>query len=872
DGAGFKSKNSWNLFASHDEWTAPIMAEVGPDGNVWVLDWYNYIVQHNPTPQGFRTGRGAAYETELRDKKHGRVYRLAYVGQVSNLSQENKTDMTGWKPVLLETPDQLVAALKSDNLFWRRHAQRLLVERGNKDVVPSLTELVSNKSVDDLGLNVGAIHALWTLQALGAFKDAQSREVYELTLAGLYNKSSGVVRNTLQVAPHSKLILRAIVQGDAFAVGNEQGQLSLAAFLALADWPSDEMAAAATVWLLQESEWRDRWILDAVTAAAAAHGDHFLSIAANDKKIEDARAIERITIVAEHVARGGSANLGRSFDDLTKARPAVAEAIVTGLARGWPRDKELELTTEQEAALVRVFEHATPAARGQLLTLAAKLGTSKLDKFAAEIAQSFLTVLQDDAKSDKERTDAATQLVAFRRSDEETAVTLLDLITARTSPELAAGLLDALRQSESPAVATSVIERMGKWTPAIKPAALRLLLSRAEWTRALLDAAEKGTADLGVLSLDQKQALAAHPDRRIARQARDLLAKGGGLPNADRQKVFEELLPLTKKKGDAAAGKVVFTKQCAKCHTHSGEGAKIGPDLTGMAVHPKTELLEQMIDPSKSVEGNFRVYSVLTTEGETLSGLLASETKTSIELIDSEAKKHTLQREDIEQLIASPKSLMPEGFEKQVSQEDITNLLEFLTQRGKFLPLPLDKIATAVSTKGMFYSEDAAAERLIFRDWTPKTFEGVPFVLVDPNGEQRPNVVLFYGPQGTIPPKMPKSVKLAVNGPTKAIHLLSGVSGWGYPYSEKGSVTLILRLHYEDGQTEDHKLLNGEHFADYIRRVDVPGSKFAYQLRGQQIRFLSVQPQRAEPVKELELLKGDDATAPVVMAVTVEGP
>jgi hypothetical protein len=133
-------------------------------------------------------------------------------------------------------------------------------------------------------------------------------------------------------------------------------------------------------------------------------------------------------------------------------------------------------------------------------------------------------------------------------------------------------------------------------------------------------------------------------------------------------------------------------------------------------------------------------------------------------------------------------------------------------------------------------------------------------------------VVLLNGPQGTIPPKMPRSVKLPVNGPAKAIHLLSGISGWGYPYSEKGSVTLIVRLHYEDGQTEDHKLLNGEHFADYIRRVDVPGSKFAYQLRSQQVRYLSVQPQRAEPVKELELVKGDDATAPVVMAVTVEGP
>jgi uncharacterized protein len=69
-----------NLMASDDEWTAPIMAEVGPDGNVWILDWYNYIVQHNPTPAGFQTGKGNAYETRLRDKRHGRIYRVVYQG------------------------------------------------------------------------------------------------------------------------------------------------------------------------------------------------------------------------------------------------------------------------------------------------------------------------------------------------------------------------------------------------------------------------------------------------------------------------------------------------------------------------------------------------------------------------------------------------------------------------------------------------------------------------------------------------------------------------------------------------------------------------------------------------------------------------
>src|SRR5262249_30354526 len=238
---------------------------------------------------------------------------------------------------------------------------------------------------------------------------------------------------------------------------------------------------------------------------------------------------------------------------------------------------------------------------------------------------------------------------------------------------------------------------------------------------------------------------------------------GGGLPSADRQKVIDQLLPLTKKAGDAVAGKEVFKKHCMTCHTHSGEGNKVGPDLSGVAVHPKDHLLIDILDPSRSVEGNYRVYTVETKDGRVFNGLLASETKTSVELIDAQAKKIVLLRENIDELRASPKSLMPEGFEKQMSEAELTNLLEFLTQRGKYLPLPLDKVATVVSTKGMFYSEDARGERLVFDDWKPKTFDGVPFLLVDPQGEKAANAILLYSKNGKVPPKMPKSVTLPCN-------------------------------------------------------------------------------------------------------------
>src|SRR5262245_52149101 len=109
DGSNFHSKNPFNLVASDDEWAAPIMAEVGPDGNVWVIDWYNFIVQHNPTPQGFTTGRGSAYESDLRDKTHGRIYRVVFDGAKPQAAFSLKD----------ATPDTLFETLKNDNLFGR---------------------------------------------------------------------------------------------------------------------------------------------------------------------------------------------------------------------------------------------------------------------------------------------------------------------------------------------------------------------------------------------------------------------------------------------------------------------------------------------------------------------------------------------------------------------------------------------------------------------------------------------------------------------------------------------------------------------------------------------------------------------------------
>jgi putative membrane-bound dehydrogenase-like protein len=853
--------NGWNLLASDDEWTAPINAEVGPDGHVWVIDWYNYIVQHNPTPQGFKTGRGNAYETPLRDKTHGRIYRVVFTGAGPSVQTAlDPHDARG-----------LVAALANENQLWRMHGQRLLVERGKSDVVPELIKLVRDASVDVIGLNVGAIHALWTLHGLGALADPAS-EAGQAAIAALRHPSAGVRRNAAQVLSSDPRSAAALL--SAGLLQDADAQVRLAAFLSFAEQPPAEHVASALASALRGGTVQgDAWLADAATAAAARNDLMFLKALAarNGGPPAGTQVVAVAARVAEHWARGGpSEQAGLLLAALPGGEPAVNEAIIRGLSRGWPKDYPAVVNGTTEEVLRRLSGELTEAARGHLVRLVGLWGNQALTQLGARMGAMLLATACDLKLPESRRIDAARQLVALRAGDEAAIRRLLELIGTETSAELATGLIEAVAASESPRVGKALVEILPRLAPGLRARVLRVTLGRADWSPALLEALERDEAHTSELALDQKQALVSHPNQEIAARARRLLATGGGLPEPDRQRVLDRLAPLVRDGGDAARGKKVFVEQCAKCHRHGTEGGQVGPDLSGMAAIPRTELLIHILDPSRSVEGNFAQYTVATTDGRVINGLLASETKTSVELIDAEAKRHVVLRQDIDQMAASKKSLMPEGFEKQVSPAQLNDLLAFLTQQVKFRPLDLHKAATVVSTRGMFYDEASTVERLVFPDWTPKTVDGVPFVLVDPKGDSVRNAVLLYGPDGKLPPQMPRSVEVACNSKAHAIHLLSGVSGWGYPASRRGTVSLIVRLHYADGTVEDHSLENGVHFADYIRVVNVPGSKLAFTLRGQQIRFLTVLPKKPGTIERIELVKGPDATAPIVMAVTVE--
>jgi len=201
DGAGFRSNNPWNILASDDEWSAPIMAEVGPDGQLWVIDWYNIIVQHNPTPAGYKTGKGNAYEIDLRDKKHGRIYRVVWKGEDGQPIIPPNPDLT--------TVEGQLDALKTGNMMWRKHAQRLMVENRNADVVQQLVVTIQDHAIDPINQNAEVVHALWALHGRDAL-NGKNPDANKALLITLDHPSPGVLRNALAVAPRTEQFSKAI--------------------------------------------------------------------------------------------------------------------------------------------------------------------------------------------------------------------------------------------------------------------------------------------------------------------------------------------------------------------------------------------------------------------------------------------------------------------------------------------------------------------------------------------------------------------------------------------------------------------------------------------------------------------------------------
>ena len=319
DGSGWmEDGDGMNLMASEEEWVAPVHSEVGPDGAVWLADWYNFIIQHNPTPKaehgGFdtTTGNGGAHVNPLRDHERGRIYRIVWKGAKA-------------EPKIVLDPNngpQLVETLKNNNMFWRLTAQRLLVERGNTDVVPALIELAKDQSVDKIGINGGVIHAMWTLHGLKQM-DGSNKDALAIAIANLKHTSPAVRRNAVQVLPANTDSATAIIASGI--LNDADVNVRLAAFLAAANLPAnDEIGAMLFEQTKKPEVTGDKYLPMAIKIAASHHAKGFL-----DAEI---KAGAKLTAPADEALPAGTVNLfpNPDFEKAENGKPVGWESHIWG--------------------------------------------------------------------------------------------------------------------------------------------------------------------------------------------------------------------------------------------------------------------------------------------------------------------------------------------------------------------------------------------------------------------------------------------------------------------------------------------------------------------------------------------------------------
>ena len=393
NGSGFSAKNRWSFMASRDAWAAPVQVKVGPDGAIWISDFYTLVAQHNPTPRNLRgcceNGPGNAYETPNRDLKLlGRIYKISYDSAVGRVGPAMRLDNA--------TPQQLVRALSNDNMFWRLTAQRLLVERAKTDVVPALIDLVNDHTVDSLGLKPSALHALWTLHGLGVItSNPQARQAAR---NALHHPAASLRRAALMVLPRDQTLL-----DDLFAAGllpdrqspwpveytvatpilqDADAHVRLEALLALADVGGGRREAAAISDVITfPGNARDPWIPDAVALAGIKHGPGFLRDLIQRRVPNDSLAVlgmrRSVHKIARHyAARSDTALVVNLISSIPQASAPLAVAMLNGIAEGWPLDTLTRaaptFTAEQKAALVAVGRVAAPEIMAALDRVAAR--------------------------------------------------------------------------------------------------------------------------------------------------------------------------------------------------------------------------------------------------------------------------------------------------------------------------------------------------------------------------------------------------------------------------------------------------------------------------------------------------------------------
>jgi putative membrane-bound dehydrogenase-like protein len=613
------------FLASTDGWFRPVQVRTGPDGALWVVDMYRYVIEH---PRWIPPEDVA--DLDVRAGSHlGRIYRVRPVDRpLRKVPRLDRLDAAG-----------LVAALDTANGTVRDLAAQIILWRREVASAPALERLAASAERPEMRLQ-----ALCVLDGLGCLTPALARRALDDPHAGVRRHAVRLAERCLAREPDLGPALLRRADDDAqvrlqlaYSLGAWRDPRAGPALLRLALAHRDDPHLAAAV-LSSANKDNIADMLATLLTARTPPEALVQGLLATAVGLGDHEALGRA--LARVIPRGG----GR----LTASQLSVAAAVLDWLARR----RQAPESVLDATALRHVRE-----ARRQARRLAEDDSAAEADRLAAI---GLLGLPPGDVTAD--------------------GLFLVELLKPQNSSTLQTAALASAGRAGSPTVAARLLAGWRGYTPAVRAQALDLLLSRDGWLRELLGALEKGAVPRGDLDAARRQRLLCHKDARVRHRAARLLEGGG---SADRQRVLRDYADALSLKGDPVRGKAVFARACSVCHKLEGVGHEVGPDLVSVAPKPPGYLLQEILDPNRNVDSRYQEYVVQTRSGRTLNGLLAAETATGITLRGSEGKEQVLLRGEIEELASAGRSLMPEGLEKDISKQQMADLLAYLAAQGR---------------------------------------------------------------------------------------------------------------------------------------------------------------------------------------------
>ncbi|MDA0194021.1 MAG: c-type cytochrome [Bacteroidetes bacterium] len=644
------------FLASTDSWFRPVNMYVGPDGALYVIDYYRQIIEH---PEWMSEEARTA----------GDLYNGNDMGRIYRITPTNGPADSWTKGLALgdNSGKELVQYLSNKNSWWRFNAQRLLIDRKDKNVKAQLEEM-AKKSTNPLG----RLHSLWTLDGLDSLDPS-------LILFALKDSVAGIRENAIRLA--EKYLSRSPEMiSSLFSLKNDPDpkvRFQLLCTLGFINTPNSEQIRKTLLF----QDLQDPWVqIAALSASSFQAGDLLEETLANfdQKKDVHASLVERLTNIIG--LNGDSKSISNLIRKSTHPNQLKLEgwetAVLNGLADGIERRKgDLGTLEEEQNLLIRLyFESPSATHRNALLGMLGVIGMPGSSKLKPTMAK-VLCMAKNQGISTEQRV-MAIQFIALAEPSPHASF-LKHLIVPQEEHPIQLAALSALGQIPDQTMSDYMLEQWHQLTPEMRSATINMLLDSQDRAEILLYAIEDGRIQKSNLNFSQKIQFMNKQRKDLLDRARSLFAIG----NAGKvREDYEEVLHL---KGKIENGKDIFSRNCALCHQVRGElGNALGPDL-GTVYNWKPEgIITHILEPNLAITLGYGLWEVQLSSGKSFQGIISSETSTAITLKNIGNQEHTISRGEIKTLKSLDVSAMPEGFENNISKQEMADLIVFLTQKN----------------------------------------------------------------------------------------------------------------------------------------------------------------------------------------------